>query len=41
MDITAWVAGRNMDNEFALSNLFAMVEKVSHADIGFHISTVD
>jgi len=30
-----------MENELALSNLVAMVEKVSHANIGFHTATVD
>ena len=41
MDMTAWVASRNMENELALSNLVAMVEKVAHADIDFHIATAD
>ena len=41
MDMTAWVAGRNMENELALSNLVAMVEKVSHADIDSHTATAD
>jgi len=30
-----------MENELALSNLVAMVEKVAHADIDFHIATAD
>ena len=41
MDMTAWVAGRSMENGLVLSNLVAMVEKVFHADIGSHTSTVD
>ena len=40
-DITVQVASRNMRNELALSNLVAMVEKVAHADIDFHIATAD
>jgi len=30
-----------MENELALSNLIAMVEKVSHADIDSHTATAD
>ena len=41
MDMTALVAGRNMENELALSNLVSMVEKVSHADIDSHTATAD
>ena len=41
MDMTAQVAGRNMENELALSNLVAMVEKVAHADIDSHTATAD
>ena len=41
MDMTAWVAGTNMENELALSNLVSMVEKAAHADIGSHIATAD
>ena len=36
MYMTTWVAGRNMENELALSNLAAMVGKVAHVDIDFH-----
>lgn len=41
MDMTRWVASRNVENEFVLSNLVAMVEKVSHADIDSHNTTID
>ena len=41
MDMTAQVAGRNMENQLALSNLVAMVEKVTHVDIYSHTSTAD
>lgn len=30
-----------MEHELALSNLAAMVDKVAHGDIDFHIATVD
>ena len=39
--MTAWVAGTNMENELALSNLVAMVEKVAHADIDSHTATAN
>ena len=41
MDMTAYMAGRSMENELALSNLVSTVEKVAHADIDSHTTTTD